>query len=285
MREQTNLNGVKSVAKALLMLDIHLTDYSPVIVQHPFTSSGIVAAPTENGLAMLDITQGDENLNAWRGLMVKQIDQAKNAYHIYMMLNKPYALSFLSFAEPHLSQKDFSEILADAWIRSENPNMDKNFVKKNLEDMFKKADKSILMDGEEKEQFDSFEDTVTIYRGVTSYNAKNIKALSWTTDYQTAEWFAHRFGEDGTVYQAQIGKEHILAFFNGRNESEVIVDPKHLTNITEAQDMSNVSEYSSYMSLNTLEYRMLKVSNDIDCRIINYLCFLFFLFTFRNFSI
>ena len=30
MREQTNLNGVKSVAKALLMLDIHLTDYSPV---------------------------------------------------------------------------------------------------------------------------------------------------------------------------------------------------------------------------------------------------------------
>ena len=239
MRKETNMAGVKSVAKALLMLDIHLTDYSPVIVQHPFTSSGMVAAPTENGLAMLDITQGDENLSAWRGLMVKQIDQAKNAYHIYMMLNKPYALSFLSLAEPHLSQKDFSEILADAWIRSENPNMDKNFVKKSLVDMFKKADQSILMDGEEKDVFDSFDDTVTIYRGVTSYNAKNIKALSWTTDYQTAEWFAHRFGEEGTVYEAQISKEHILAFFNGRNESEVIVDPKHLTNITEAQDMSN----------------------------------------------
>ena len=237
MRKETNMAGVRSVAKALLMLDINLTDYSPMIVQHPFTSSGMVAAPTENGLAMLDITQGDENLSAWRGLMVKQIDQAKNAYHIYMMLNKPYALSFLSLAEPHLSQKDFSEILADAWIRSENPNMDKNFVKKSLVDMFKKADQSILMDGEEKEVFDSFDDTVTIYRGVTSYNAKNIKALSWTTDYQTAEWFAHRFGEEGTVYEAQISKEHILAFFNGRNESEVIVDPKYLTDITEAQAM------------------------------------------------
>ena len=237
MRKETNMAGVKSVAKALLMLDINLTDYSPMIVQHPFTSSGMVAAPTENGLAMLDITQGDENLSAWRRLMVKQIDQAKNAYHIYMMLNKPYALSFLSLADPHLSQKDFSEILADAWIRSENPNMDKNFVKKSLVDMFKKADQSILMDGEEKEVFDSFDDTVTIYRGVTSYNAKNIKALSWTTDYQTAEWFAHRFGEEGTVYEAQISKEHILAFFNGRNESEVIVDPKYLTDITEAQAM------------------------------------------------
>ena len=237
MRKETNMAGVRSVAKALLMLDINLTDYSPMIVQHPFTSSGMVAAPTENGLAMLDITQGDENLSAWRGLMVKQIDQAKHAYHIYMMLNKPYALSFLSLAEPHLSKKDFSEILADAWIRSENPNMDKNFVKKSLVDMFKKADQSILMDGEEKEVFDSFDDTVTIYRGVTSYNAKNIKALSWTTDYQTAEWFAHRFGEEGTVYEAQISKEHILAFFNGRNESEVIVDPKYLTDITEAQAM------------------------------------------------
>ena len=237
MRKETNMAGVRSVAKALLMLDINLTDYSPMIVQHPFTSSGMVAAPTENGLAMLDITQGDENLSAWRGLMVKQIDQAKNAYHIYMMLNKPYALSFLSLAEPHLSKKDFSEILADAWIRSENPNMDKNFVKKSLVDMFKKADQSILMDGEEKEMFDSFDDTVTIYRGVTSYNAKNIKALSWTTEYQTAEWFAHRFGEEGTVYEAQISKEHILAFFNGRNESEVIVDPKYLTDITEAQAM------------------------------------------------
>ncbi len=237
MREQTNLNGVKAVAKSLLMIDLHLTDYSPVIVQHPFTSSGMVACPSEDGLRLMDITKSDKDLRTWQEYMKGLIDNAKNPYHIYMMLNKPYALAFLNLAESHLSQKDFSEILSDAWIRSENPNMDKNFVKRNLVDMFKKADKSILMDGEEKEIFDSFDDTVTIYRGVTSYNAKNIKALSWTTDYQTAEWFAHRFGEEGTVYQAQIGKEHILAFFSGRNESEVIVDPKYLTNITEAPEL------------------------------------------------
>lgn len=161
----------------------------------------------------------------------------KGRRHDTIDMNKPYALAFLSLSEQHLSQKDFSEILADAWIRSENPNMDKNFAKNKLVAMFKKADKTILMDGEEKEQFDSLDDRVTIYRGVTSYNAKNIKALSWTTDYQTAEWFAHRFGEEGTVYEALISKEHILAFFNSRNESEVIVDPKHLMNITEAPEI------------------------------------------------
>ena len=80
------------------------------------------------------------------------------------------------------------------------------------------------------------DDTVTIYRGLTSHNAKNIKAMSWTLNYDTASWFAHRFGEDGTVYEATIDKSHILALFNGRNESEIIVDPKHLMNITEAEE-------------------------------------------------
>ena len=66
-------------------------------------------------------------------------------------------------------------------------------------------------------------------------NAKNIKALSWTLDKDTAEWFAHRFGENGMVYEAQIQKKYIYAFFNSRNESEVIVDPKHLVKITQVQ--------------------------------------------------
>ena len=74
---------------------------------------------------------------------------------------------------------------------------------------------------------------------MTAYNADCVRALSWTLDRQTAEWFAHRFGENGTVYEAQIDKKHIYAYFSGRNESEVIVDPSYLTNITEVQDLSS----------------------------------------------
>ena len=79
----------------------------------------------------------------------------------------------------------------------------------------------------------------TVYRGVTTHNAKSVKALSWSLSQETAEWFAHRFGENGTVYEAQIDKKHIYAYFSGRNESEVIVDPSYLTNITEVQDLSS----------------------------------------------
>ena len=41
---------------------------------------------------------------------------------------------------------------------------------------------------------------------------------------------------EGTVYEAQIRKEHILALLTGRNESEVIVDPRHLEQIMESPE-------------------------------------------------
>lgn len=67
MREKTDLEGVKFVAKQLVMIDIHLTEYSPIVVQHPFTSSGIAAAPSKDGLRLLDITKSEEDLRAWQG--------------------------------------------------------------------------------------------------------------------------------------------------------------------------------------------------------------------------
>ena len=237
MRNETDLNRVKWVATQLVMIEPDLTEFSPVLVQHPFTSSGMVAIPSDEGIKHVDITKSPEELVSWQNYMKAQIDEAKSAYHIYMMTNKPYSMTFLKFAKPHLSQKDFSEILADAWIRSENPNLDKNFKQKELLQMFKDAAPHILMDKDEQKQLAELDDTVTVYRGVTTYNAKNIKALSWTLEQKTAEWFANRFGEDGTVYEAQIPKQHIYALLNGRGESEVIVDPKYLTDITEAPIM------------------------------------------------
>ena len=159
--------------------------------------------------------------------MARQIDKADNAYAIYMMVTKPYALTFLKFAMPHLSREDMSQILASAWTRSEAPHQDVNVTVNQLLRMFKQADPTCLMEQDEYIQFKTLDDTVTVYRGVTSHNAKSVKALSWSLNQETAEWFAHRFGENGTVYEAQIDKKHIYAYFSGRNESEVIVDPSY----------------------------------------------------------
>ena len=38
MKRETDMEQVRLTAKMLLMTDVHETEYSPMIVQHPFTS-------------------------------------------------------------------------------------------------------------------------------------------------------------------------------------------------------------------------------------------------------
>ena len=240
-RKETDLDGVKAMARTLLYTDVHRTEYSPMIVQHPFTNSGFVMIRSHGEPKCVDITADIEALAEWQRMVCEQIDSAKSAFEIYMMTNKPYGMTFLKYAAHHLSKKDFSQILADAWIRSENPNDDPNLSQAKLLSMFQSADPHYLMNEDDFDLFSVLKDELTVYRGVTEYNADNVKALSWTLDRSVAEWFATRFGESGTVYQAQISRDHIYAYFGNRNEDEVIVDPKYLTDIAivEAFDQSN----------------------------------------------
>ena len=227
MKKHTDLDGVKQVASALLFTDIEKTKYSPMVVQHPFTNTGVTAISVEGSFQFLNLLENPKDLDMWRQSMRQQIHNTETPYQIYSLINSPYALTFLRFSQPYLSKEDFSSILADAWMKSEYANVSKE----RLVSMFKQADRAKLMNDMERTQLDALADPVTVYRGVTNYNAKNIRALSWTLDYDTAVWFAHRFGEDGMVYQAQIKKEHIFALLTGRNESEVVLDPKYLEDI------------------------------------------------------
>lgn len=130
MQNQTDLKQVKRVSKILLFTEIHNTDLSPMIVQHPFTSTGITLVSL-NPNQILDITKSQDNLEKWRNFMLNEFERAKNITDIYKLVNKPYCLTFLKFALPYLSSEDFSRLLADAWIRSENPNMDPNIKIEN----------------------------------------------------------------------------------------------------------------------------------------------------------
>ena len=245
MKAITDLSEIKSLASTLLLFDIRSTEFSPLIVKHPFTDSGMVAYRTEDGeIAQADITSDSAALELWRQENIRQIKEARTPHEISFMVTKSYSLAFLKYVAPHLSIKDLSEMLSDVWVRTESPNNDPNMSKNRLLSLFKKAEPKFLMNEDEYDEFQALDNTVTVYRGVTSHNAKNVKALSWTLSYDTADWFAHRFGEDGTVYEAQIDRRHIYAYFNRRNEHEVIVDPKYLMDITEAETMDQIGEIS-----------------------------------------
>lgn len=240
MRKKTDLDKVKQTAIALLYTEINETAYSPAIVKHPFTDYGVAGLPDDNGgIQTCNLLDDLGAQFEWRKYVEWQIYNADDAYDIYMMVTKPYALTYLKFAMPDLSREDMSKILASAWVKSEAPHQDVNVSVNQLLRMFKQADPAHLMDENDYIKLKSLSDTVTVYRGVTSYNAKRVKALSWSLNQETAEWFAHRFEEDGKVYRAQISKDHIYAYFSRRNEFEVIVDPAYLSNIREILDPSS----------------------------------------------
>lgn len=230
--QKTNLQNVKCVAHMLLYVDIQTTAFSPMVVSHPFTNDGIVRLLDDTGnITLADLVNNPDDLDRWRQKVGEEIDKAETPYQILMLFDKPYYLTFIKYAASDLSQKDLGHLLSDAWIMAAAPNNDHNVSKRELVALFKSVSPQYLMDQDEYQVYQSLGDIVTVYRGVALSNKTSVKALSWTLDYKTAEGFAHPFGKEGTVYRAQIQKKHIHAYFAGRNESEVIVDPRYLEQI------------------------------------------------------
>ena len=181
MRRYTDLPGVKAVARMLLAQDIQPTAHAPVIVSHPFTSSGIVGLREADGnITFGDLMGSPDDLARWRQMVGEQIDGADSAISILSLLNRSYYMAFIKYAAPYLSEKDLGQLLSNAWILNETPNPDPNIGKRELVSLFRSVSPQHLMDEEELRRYQELDDPVTVYRGVTSYNAKNIRALSWT---------------------------------------------------------------------------------------------------------
>ena len=91
MRKQTDLAKVKQTALALLSTEINETPYSPMIVKHPFTDTGVSAIPDgKGGVEMIDLTEDDAQFK-WRQAMARQIDKAdklfKHFFHLRVIVH------------------------------------------------------------------------------------------------------------------------------------------------------------------------------------------------------
>ena len=162
MRKETDLARVKMIAHVLLDMPIAETSFSPAIVSHPFTSTGVTAAQNEDGnITVVDLLNNKEDYAKWKEMVGKQIDSAENACQVFFLLNKPYYLTFLKFSAPVLSQEDLGQLLAHAWILEECPNQDRNVSKRELLALFHSVPPELLMDEEEYAVYQSLEDPVT----------------------------------------------------------------------------------------------------------------------------
>ena len=128
--KKTNLEKVKEVAKMFLYLDIKKTKLSPIVIKHPFADCGITMVKAESGdFETVDLLK-EEDLDRWRKQIEQRIVAADSAFELHMMITKPYGLVFLYYISKYLCDKEYAEILSSSWLRSENPNIDPNFSRR-----------------------------------------------------------------------------------------------------------------------------------------------------------
>lgn len=224
----TDMKKIQEVAKMLLWQDVVVNETFAFIIHHPFFQTNIYPIKTQDGMRMLNVLDSGECDEA-RKAVEKQINEATNVLDFMMMINKPYLPAFFKFANFAMSQEDFANFLAQMWVVVEFPNADANISTSQFVGLFKKANKRILMEDADYHFYENLPNVVKIYRGVR--NGQKVKALSWTVDFETAKWFANRWDGNGDVYEAEISKKDILAYFSTRNEAEIVVDYLKLKNI------------------------------------------------------
>ena len=123
MRKQTDFScDENSWQGYFLMMDPEPTSFSPVIIKHPFTDSGIVTVRSGNEYRAADITADEAVRSQWREQMASLIENAETPRHIYMMLTKSYRFAFFEVCNAIFFRKRiFSEYLANAWVMCEKP--------------------------------------------------------------------------------------------------------------------------------------------------------------------
>lgn len=105
MRKQTNLAEVKLTALALLSTEINETPYSPMIVKHPFTDTGLTALPDGNGgITMINLTVSLSKYKLILCLFFEFIFSPLPALHQstapYFTAQNAFVSGFFSFQQP-----------------------------------------------------------------------------------------------------------------------------------------------------------------------------------------
>lgn len=158
--------------------------------------------------------------------MLEQAKNDENFTKFVFLHERPYRLSAFVCVCRHMQYDYFWSLLMDVWTDSENIYQNLYMWIQTLKRHAKPAF-DIVMNKEDLETFNALPDEFTIYRGTNREESEDTPSLSWTIDREKAQWFADRFNHDNPkVLERTIKKEEVLAFYNGRGESEIIVYPK-----------------------------------------------------------
>lgn len=221
MIKKTDLDACKKQAKILFQaVPIEPIQGLPFMCNHPFTNSLVYYSKENATLVKMD---NQMTKLQYQSDVFELIDTRHNIGALFALIRNNYYLTFLKFCKPYLTDTDFADMLKLSWTCEENPNDDANVSLRTVLSWFRHTDKKSLMSEDELRFYNDLPQKFTAYRGVSV--GRKPYGASFTLDRDKAIWFANRFGKDGIqLAEVEISKENIFAYFNCRNESEIVVD-------------------------------------------------------------
>jgi hypothetical protein len=182
------------------------------MIHHPL----VVYAPYNENMNYMANRQYEAKTEA-----VKKAMNDKNWHHYIWLHERPYRLeAFIMIMDVlHETPELYWELLHDIWIDCEAPHVNKQYWKQLFEKNLPSREK--LMDADDRIMFINLPKVVTVYRGYD--NPKHVGGISHTLELSVAEKFSRRFGKVGGIAKAEVPKEKIIAYTNGRSEHEVII--------------------------------------------------------------
>lgn len=133
---------------------------------------------------------------------------------------RPHRLEFFLKISNQMTDEDYWQTLA--WIITDSENLWQYDAQLRLvlTDPTRIATRHLLMDEGERAALEAMPDEFPIWRGC---QWRNRFGLSWTTDEETALWFANRLNpKKPIIHSGIVSKQDVIAHFCGRNEQEIL---------------------------------------------------------------
>lgn len=153
--------------------------------------------------------------------------RSENWNQYFLLVEKPYRLDALKAVSTRLTDIEYWEFLRDAYTDTEFPSQDDQLLKQLF--AAKRPHRERMMSEDERSVLADLPDKITVYRG---HSRRGVSGWSWTLDQSVAMWFANRctmFGRKGIVSKGVVKKSHVIAYFDSRDEKEIVIDPRKVT--------------------------------------------------------
>lgn len=169
---------------------------------------------------------------------VAAAEAAGNWQKVLWLHEKPYRMTVFLQVRDRMSDRDYWQALASLWLETENLHEDQDEWVAALTASRPGRDQW-LMDNTERAVLAGLDHQVTVYRGFRRPGRH--LAPSWTLDRARAEWFASRPLDpptgDGYLATATVPQSTVIAYFAGRGEQEIVLNPDelpdpHITTVT-----------------------------------------------------